>query len=423
MTSAPPPSPPCASGHALPATPRDRLWSRGFSLYFTARSVAMLGDSMLPVALSAGLLQHGYGAGDIGYAMASFTACFAGLVVLGGVFADRFSARGLMIGADLVRVGTQSLAAWLFFSGHVVLWQICLIGAVNGVAGAMFQPGVASTVPQVARDVQEANGVVRTAESLMALAGPALAGVLVAFTSAGGVFAAHAATYAVSALCLLLLRLPARTAREPQDAARRSSFRADLVEGWREFRARTWMWSVIVIWMGFMILVMGPVTPLAAGEILPAHGPKAYGLVSSALGAGTALGGLLAIRLRPARPLRGGAVALFGFALYPAAVGAGLPVPAVAAAVLVAGTAWAFWSVMWATSVQTQVPGEILNRIHAYEVAGSVAMLPVGQALAGPAAGVFGARPVLVAGGAVTLLVCVALLAVPAVRDLGRKSG
>lgn len=128
--------------------PRDRLWSRGFSLYFTARSVAMLGDSMLPVALSAGLLQHGYGAGDIGYAMASFTACFAGLVVLGGVFADRFSARGLMIGADLVRVGTQSLAAWLFFSGHVVLWQICLIGAVNGVAGAMFQPGWPARCPR-----------------------------------------------------------------------------------------------------------------------------------------------------------------------------------------------------------------------------------------------------------------------------------
>ncbi|MEU4098558.1 MFS transporter [Streptomyces sp. NPDC026673] len=410
----------------MPAAPRDRLWSRGFALYFTARSVAMLGDSMLPVALSAGLLQHGYGAGDIGYAMASFTACFAGLVVFGGVFADRFSARGLMIGADLVRVGTQTLAAGLFFSGHVVLWQICLIGAVNGAAGAMFQPGVASTVPQVARDVQEANGVVRTAESLMALAGPALAGVLVAFTSAGGVFAVHAGTYAVSAACLLLLRLPARSVRagrEAEGTAPRSSFRADLAEGWREFRARTWMWSVIVIWMGFMILVMGPVTPLAAGEILPAHGPQAYGLVSSALGAGTALGGLLAIRVRPARPLRGGAVALFGFALYPAAVGAGLPVPVIAAAVLVAGTAWAFWSVMWATSVQTQVPGEILNRIHAYEVAGSVAMLPVGQALAGPAADFFGARPVLLAGGAVTLLVCVALLAVPAVRDLGRKSG
>ena len=67
----------------------------------------------------------------------------------------------------------------------------------------MFQPGVASTVVRVATDVQGANGVTRTAESVAALAGPALAGVLVGFTSPGAVFAVHASTYLTSALCLI----------------------------------------------------------------------------------------------------------------------------------------------------------------------------------------------------------------------------
>lgn len=395
------------------------MWSANFRLYFTARAVAMLGDSMLPVALSAGLLQHGYQAGDIGYALAAYTACFAGFVVFGGVFADRLNARCLMIGADLTRVCTQSLASVLFFTGHVVLWQVCAIGAVNGVAGAMFQPGVASTVPRVARDVQGANGRIRTAEAMMALSGPALAGTLVGFSSAGGVFAVHATTYAVSGLCLLLLRLPPAPAGQRRRAA---TFRADLVEGWREFTARTWMWSVILIWMVYMIMVVGPATPLAAGEILPAHGASAYGLVNSSLGAGTALGGLLALRIRPTHPLRAGACAIFCFACYPAAVGSGLPLPALALGAFVAGTGAAFWGVMWATSVQTQVPGDILNRIHAYEVAGSVAMVPVGQALAGPAAAIFGARPVLLTGAGVVLAVGTALLAVPSVRNLRRAT-
>ncbi|MER6727857.1 MFS transporter, partial [Streptomyces rochei] len=184
------------------------VWSRDFALFFTARAIARLGDTMLPVALAAGLLQHGYGAGAVGLAMAATAAAFAGLVVFGGVLADRFSTRKLMIGADLVRLGTQALAAALFFSGHVVLWQICVIGFVNGVAGAVFQPGVAGTVPRLASDVQGANGAIRVAESAAQLAGPAVAGLLVGFASPGGVFAAHAATYAVSALCLLLLRLP-----------------------------------------------------------------------------------------------------------------------------------------------------------------------------------------------------------------------
>lgn len=252
------------------------MWSRDFGLFFVARAVAQLGDTMLPVALAAGLLQHGHGAGAVGLALAATSAAFAGLIVFGGVIADRFSTRKLMIGADLVRLGTQSLAALLFFSGHVVLWQICAIGFVNGAAGAVFQPGVAGTVPRLAADVQGANGAIRVAEAVAQLAGPALAGVLVGFASPGGVFAAHATTYAVSALCLLLLRLPPPVHPPGHRAGRGTrAFRADLAEGWREFRARTWLWGVIAVWCVYMITVWGPTVPLVATEVVQQHGPRA----------------------------------------------------------------------------------------------------------------------------------------------------
>ncbi|MDN3257579.1 MFS transporter [Streptomyces sp. MA25(2023)] len=395
------------------------VWSRDFALFFTARAIARLGDTMLPVALAAGLLLHGYGAGAVGLAMAATAAAFAGLVVFGGVLADRFSTRKLMIGADLVRLGTQALAAALFFSGHVVLWQICAIGFVNGVAGAVFQPGVASTVPRLASDIQGANGAIRVAESAAQLAGPAVAGLLVGFASPGGVFAAHATTYAVSALCLLLLRLPPLAPGSRTAAGRGSkAFRADLVEGWREFRSRQWLWGVIAVWCLYMIAVWGPTVPLVATEVVREHGPRAYGLVNSALGAGTVVGGLLALRLRPRRMLRAGAIALVGFAAFPMSVGAGLGVPAMATGAAVAGMS--FWGVMWATSVQTQVPPDVLNRIHAYDVAGSLAMMPVGQALAGPAASALGADHVLLVAGVTSFGVCAALLLIPAVRGLVR---
>ncbi|MFF2851065.1 MFS transporter [Streptomyces sp. NPDC058001] len=393
------------------------MWSRDFGLFFTARAVAKLGDTMLPVALAAGLLQHGYGAGAVGLAMAASVACFAGLVIFGGVFADRFSTRLLMIGADLVRLVSQALAAVFFFSGHVVLWEICVIGAVNGAASAIFQPGVASTVPRLAADVQAANGAIRVAESAAQLAGPALAGLLVAFSSPGGVFAAHAATYGLSALCLILLKLPPAA---PGTQARISGFRADLVEGWREFRSRTWLWGVIAIWCVYMIAVWGPTVPLVATLVIQEHGPRAYGLVNSALGAGTVVGGLIALRLRPRHMLRAGAIALFAFAAFPASVGAQLGVEAMSAGAAIAGAGMSFWGVMWATSVQTQVPPDVLNRIHAYDVAGSLAMMPVGQALAGPAAQLVGAERVLLSAGVTTLLVAAALLAVPAIRGLVR---
>ncbi|GHF78208.1 MFS transporter [Streptomyces thermodiastaticus] len=396
------------------------LWSRDVALFLAARAVARLGDTMLPVALAAGLLQHGYGAGAVGLAMASAAAAFAGLVVFGGVVADRFSTRTLMIGADLVRLGTQSVAAVLFFSGHVVLWQICAIGFTNGVASAVFQPGVASTVPRLAADVQAANGAIRIAESSAQLAGPAVAGLLVGLVSPGGVFAAHAATYGFSALCLLLLRLPpARPGSSPAEPGT-GTFRADLAEGWREFRSRTWLWAVIAVWCLYMVAAWGPTVPLVATEVVRQHGPRAYGLVNSALGAGTVVGGFLALRLRPRRMLRAGALALFAFVCFPATVGAGTGVRAMAAGAAVAGAGQAFWGVMWATSVQTQVPPDVLNRIHAYDVAGSLAMMPVGQALAGPSAALLGTDRTLLVAAAISLVVPAALLSVPAIRGLVR---
>ncbi|MFE4696239.1 MFS transporter [Streptomyces sp. NPDC056738] len=416
----PDPGPGPARGGPLDGRRSRSVWSRDFALFFVARALARLGETMLPVALAAGLLRYGYGVGAVGLAMAASAGPFAALVVFGGVIADRFSTRKLMIGADLVRLVAQAIAAALFFAGHVVLWQVCVIGAVNGVAGAVFQPGVASTVPRLAADIQGANGAIRIAESAAQLAGPALAGLMVAFASAGGVFVAHAGTYALSALCLLLLRLPPAA---PGSRPHSAGFRADLVEGWREFRSRTWLWGVIVVWCVYMISVWGPTVPLVATEVVRAHGPRAYGLINSALGAGTVVGGLVALRLRPRRMLRAGSLALLAFACFPASVGAGFGVAAVAGCAVIAGAGISFWGVMWATSVQTQVAPDVLNRIHAYDVAGSLAMMPVGQALAGPAAGALGADNVLLVAGVMSLVVCAALLSVPAIRDLVRVDG
>ncbi|GAA1894499.1 MFS transporter [Streptomyces durmitorensis] len=375
---------------------------------------------MAPVALATGLVLSGYGAGVVGAVLASMTACFAGFVIFGGVIADRVNNRVLMIGADLVRVVVQAVMAGLFYTGHIVVWQICLLSAVNGICAALFQPGLPTLIPRIAADVQGANGAIRTIESLMTMAGPAVAGALVGLTEPGGVFVAYAFTYLASAICLALLRLPAA---DRSVVAKESSFRSDLVQGWQEFRSRTWLWGVIVIWMVLMISSWGPMVPLIATEVVSEHGPGTLGLVNSAMGAGMVVGALVAMRVRPVRPLRAGSVALLLYWLQPASVALGLPVPLIAAGLAAAGAANAFWGVMWTTSILTQVPTGVRSRVHAYDVAGSVAMMPVGQALAGPASEIFGVREVLGFNAVMAMVVAVALLSVPAIRNLRKADG
>ncbi len=389
------------------------LWTRDFALYFAARSVSLLGDTMMPVAAAVGV-GRAYGITGVGLVMAAWSVPFVVLILFGGVFADRLGARPMMVAADAVRVLTQATVAVLFAVGTPPMWLLLACSALAGGAAAMFQPGVSSMVPRVAVDVQRANATLKVASALAQLAGPAVAGTAIALAGAGTVYAIDAGTFAVSCTCLLALRLPARSTltapAEPTTVWR------DMYRGWREFRSRTWMWSVILVWAAFGLLVFGPSIPVGSALIGGRLGPAAYGWTEAALGAGTVLGGLVALRIRPARPLRAGAVAMFGFSASSASIALHASLTALLVAHLVTGAAWAFWSVMWATSVQTHVAAEVLNRVTAYEVAGSNVSLAVGQAIAGPLAGTLTPTRTMAVSAAVCVAGCAALLAIPAVR-------
>ncbi|WP_406364328.1 MFS transporter [Streptomyces sp. NBC_01579] len=396
--------------------PGSELWNRNFRLFFIARTAALFGDGMIPVALTAGLLGAGRPHSSVGFALAAWMGPLALFVLFGGVLADRFTPRRMMIIADALRLVGASVLAISFATGNPPLWAVYALSSVAGVGAALFQPGVASTVPRVALDVQRGNAVLRVSEALMTMAGPAFAGLLVGLASAGAVYAANASTFAVSGVCLFLLRL----APMPSDEAPRGTFVAELVDGWREFRARSWLWGVIAIWTVYGFTVMGPMLPLTAVEVTEAHGSGAYGVMMAVNGAGSVLGGLLALRLRPRRPLAAGAIALTGVCVNLVVLGLGMPVFALGVGQFVAGAAFAFWLVMWSTTVQTHVPPEALNRLHAYDVAGSLLMLAAGRALAGPVADAVGAPEVLLAGAVINALVVGVLLAARPIRRLER---
>ncbi|MFF2061883.1 MFS transporter [Streptomyces sp. NPDC058200] len=390
------------------------LWNRNFRLFFLARTVARFGDGMVPVALAAGLLDAGYGASSVSFALGAWMVCFAGFVIVGGVLADRFTPRRMMVLADGVRlVGTAVLAA-AFATGPPALWLVYALSALSGLGAAIFQPGVASMLPLMAPDVQRGNAVLRVAESLTAMAGPAVAGVLAGFGGPGLIFGVNAATFAVSGLCLFLIRMPSVAPVTGE------SMLHELIGGWREFRARPWLWGVIAVWSVYGITVLGPITPLEAVVVTERHSSAMFGLMMTVNGAGNVVGGLLAMRLRPGRPLFAGTFALFGVIANVLVLAYDVPVPLLAAGFFTGGVSLAFWLVMWSTTVQTQIPNEALNRLHAYDVAGSLIMLAVGRALAGPVAEAVGLREVLVAGAVINVAVCGVLFAVPAIRGLKR---
>ncbi|MGW4384207.1 MFS transporter [Kitasatospora sp. NPDC004531] len=404
---------------AAPAAPPASPWrSHRFRLLFLARSSSLFADGMLMVSLTAAVLRSGHGESGVGYALAAWMAPIVLLVLFGGVLADRVGPRLMMVGADAVRMLAMLLLALLLATTDVTLWQIMALMALSGAATAMFQPGLAGIVPQVAEDIQRANALLRVSEAVCTLLGPGAAGLVVGYWSVSGSFAVIAAAFALSALGLLPLRglrAPGAEADDPEAPIWRR-----LAVGWREFSSRPWLWGVIAVWSVYGLLVFGPALPLGAVALTDQHGSAGYGWIASADGAGTIVGGLLGMRVRPARPLVAGACAMLFFSLNPLAPALHWPFLLTAATGLVAGCGFAFWGVMWSTSVQTHIPLGVLSRVSAYDVAGSIMVIPVGRALSGPVAAAFGTDDVLLFSALAGLFLLGLMLALPAVRSLPR---
>jgi hypothetical protein len=393
------------------------LGERDFRLFFIGYTTSLVGAAMVPVALTFAVLQEGRPAAQVGYVLAAETVPLVVLLLAGGVVADRFSRRAVMLGADIVRCVSELLLAALVITGSPPLWVLMVLAGVIGAGQAFFNPALTGLVPLIAGPghLQQANALKGVASSTGQILGPAAAGLIVAAGGAGWAIAVDGATYAVSALCLSRLQLPAVVAGE------REPFVRQLSAGWNEFRARTWLWAIVAQFGLFHLLVYAPFMVLGAVIANGSHGgATAWGLVLTAQGAGAILGGLAVLRTRPRRPLITATIGTLAFTGPVALLALRAPFATVAAAAAVSGAGIAVFGTLWDTALQQHIPADVLSRVSAYDWLGSVALVPLGYALTGPLAGTLGVSGTLWLAVAWNLIGCAAVLAVPAVRRLGR---
>jgi MFS family permease len=276
-----------------------------------------------------------------------------GLLLIGGVVADRFPRRASMLGADLVRFVSEGLLAVLLLTGSPRLWVFIVLTGVLGAGQAFFNPAMTGLMPEMVSSerLQAANGLRGVASSTGQILGPSVAGIIVATGGAGWAIAIDSATYAVSAACLWRLTIPPRPASAP------SSLVSQLAGGWHEFRSRTWLWVIVAQFATFNALSVAPFMVLGAVIAHDHHGgAAAWGAILAVFGAGSIAGGLIAVRLHVRRPL---VVATIGAAVFAVPV-ALIALPAatflVAGAAGLAGIGLSIFSTLWETTLQREVP-------------------------------------------------------------------
>jgi MFS family permease len=390
---------------------------RDFRLLLAGQSLSTVGDRLVFVALALYVTEIG-SPSDVGIVLASHAVPLVGFLLIGGVWADRLPRHLLVVSTDVIRFGLHALLALLIFTGAVEIWHIAVIEACFGTAEAFYRPAFTGLVPQTVPEdeIQGARAAFGTVETIAEFAGPALATALVLGVGPGWAFALDAATFLVSAV--FLVRLRPRTRGEP---AVRTTVFAELREGWAEVRSRTWIWVIVAAFSLGLLTAFGPWMTLGPTISQDTYDTRAvYGILASAMGAGTIAGALIGFRWRPRYPMRMGMLLALPLPVSLGCFGLGLPVGVLLPVFVLTGMGIALFDIWWHTALAERVPPHMLSRVTAYDWMGSLALLPVGYVLAGPLGEALGAVEVLTVGSALALAALAGALLFRDVRDLAR---
>jgi MFS family permease len=388
------------------------LAARDFRVFYSGYVTSLLGSAMANIAITFAVLDSGGSAADLGFVFAASVVPLILFMLGGGVLADRLGRRPVMLTADAARLVIQAALAAALFAGRPPIWLFVLLAGLLGTAEAFFTPALGALPPQIAPPgrLADANALLGVAQSVAKVAGPALAGVLIAATSPAVVIAADAASYGASVVALALLRA------YPVAPAAASPWR-DLAQGWAEFRSRTWMWVITLQFSLFNLFTWAPyllLTPVLARQYL--GGARAYGLICAALAVGSIVTGLALVGRRPRRPLVVAVIGSFGYAAPCLALALHAPLPVVIGGAALAGVASAVFSTYYSTVLQQRVAPEMLSRVNAISSTGAYALGAAAYAVIGPVADVVGAGRLLGFAAAYATLGSAVVLALPAIR-------
>ncbi|HEX9530553.1 MAG TPA: MFS transporter [Acidimicrobiales bacterium] len=374
---------------------------RNYKLFFFGQLVSVCGTWMQTIAQAWLVLRLSH---DSGVAVGVVTALQFTPTLLfgmwGGVIADRFDKRRLLVGTQLAMTAAAAALATLTLTGAVQLWHVYALALVTGLATAVNAPAHQSFVVEMVgpQDVGNAVGLNSAGFNAGRIVGPALAGLVIVTVGTGWCFAVNAASF-VAAIGGLMAMRPGELWRGAPVARAKGQVR----EGFRYVRRTPELRSNVILLtiVGTLAYNFQVVIPILAKVTF--HGSAGtYSAMTVAMGSGSLVGALLAAsRRRPSGELLFGASLAFGAANCLAAVSPNL-VTVLPALVLLGLCSITYVSTA-NTLLQLRSDAEMRGRVMAIYALVVIGSTPIGGPLLGWICQQWGARWGLGLGGLSTL--------------------
>lgn len=409
----------------LAGGPLAPLAHREFRLLWIGMSTSLIGNGILLVALAWQVYELAGTPAAMSAVGVALSLPQVVTLLIGGVVSDRFDPRRVMLISDLVRCAVMATLATLSIAGAVRLWEIAALTALYGAAAGFFGPAFDALVPRLVpeRDLVAANALDQFIRPVgIQILGPMVGGAVIGIAGVGWAFAADAATFAASAVCLLAMRTTATASfvTEPAASEEASSLWAELREGFAYVRRHVWLWGTFLSATFTYLLFVGPTEVL-----LPYLVKTELGGSAAALGLILTSGGLGAIVAAvtvgwTGLPRRYITFMYSAWAVATLAVaGYGLATATwqLAAACMVVNGLEAAGTVAWASAKQRLVPRRLLGRVSSVDWFVSTVLLPLSYAAAAPMAAWIGVRNTLITAGVLGAFVTIGFLFLPGMRN------
>ncbi|MGQ4413570.1 MFS transporter, partial [[Kitasatospora] papulosa] len=277
-------------GHATRPAHRDGNVLR----WLTAHTASLVGDSVYFVALGWSA-QKAAGPAEVGLVMAAGALPRALLMLVGGVVADRFDPRRVILGSDVLRcLLILSVAAGIALTAPA-LWILVAVALVFGAVDALFVPAIGALPPRITSPDQLARvtGMRSLSMRLSQIAGPPIGGLAMGLGGAAAAFTVAGLLFALSVPFLWTTRVrPLERSEGEQPES--GTARQDLLEGLRYIRRHRLVGPLVV---AGALCELGLISTLNVGMVLlnaeRGWGPSGYGWIVSGFGAGAVAGAAL----------------------------------------------------------------------------------------------------------------------------------
>lgn len=368
-----------------------------------AYTASMVGDSIYFVALSWAATRSGSPA-QAGLVLAVGSLPRAALMLGGGVIADRFGPRRVVIGSDAVRCAVILAVAVVLLVSAPGIWLLVTVALVFGVVDALFLPSVGALPPRITAPGQlgRVQGMRGLAQRVATVTAAPLGGLAVAVGGPATGFGAAGALFAVSLVLLLAVRV--RELNPDEEPVAGATAWGQLVDGLRYIRGHRVLAPLLLV---AAVMELGFAGPANIGVVLLADqrgwGAAGMAWIVGSFGVGAGAAALL-LTVRGRLP-RAGAVQSWGVIAGSVALGAIAFAPSVALAAvagLCVGLCTGLGGALIGALLQTVAEPGYLGRVTSVATLFTVGIAPMTYPVVGAAIGAWGVEPVFAASAAVS---------------------